>query len=99
MAAIRAKIKAVTAPRSRLKEPIGALVAELNPVLRGWGNYFCKGNSSKKFNQVDSYVRERLALFNSKKRQRSGRRWGEVHNAVWFAHLRVHRLTGRVRYA
>src|SRR5439155_1931110 len=38
MASIRGKVKAITAPRSRLKWPIGALVAELNPVLRGWGN-------------------------------------------------------------
>ena len=39
MASIRAKVKGITAPRSRLTWPIGDLVAELNPVLRGWGNY------------------------------------------------------------
>jgi hypothetical protein len=62
MAAIRAKVKATTAPRSRLKQPIGNLVAELNPVLRG-------------LPQIDAYVWERLALFDSKKRQHAGRRW------------------------
>jgi RNA-directed DNA polymerase len=40
MASIRAKIKAITAPRDRLKWSTHALVQELNPVLRGWGNYF-----------------------------------------------------------
>jgi group II intron reverse transcriptase/maturase len=99
MASIRAKVKAITAPRSRLKQPIGVLVAELNPVLRGWGNYFRWGNSSRKFSQVDAYVRERLALFDSKKRQRSGRRWGEVHAYGWATSLGVHRLSGTVRYA
>jgi hypothetical protein len=40
MAAIRAKVKAISAPRARLKWPIGNIVAELSPVPRGWGNYF-----------------------------------------------------------
>ena len=98
MAVIRAKIKAITAPRSRLKRPIGALVAELNPVLRGWGNHFRWGNSSRHFNRIDSYVHERLALFDSKKRQRSGRRWGQVNTYAWVTRLGVHRLSGTIRY-
>jgi hypothetical protein len=32
------------------------------------------GNASRQFVQIDSYVRERLALFLSKKTGRSGRR-------------------------
>jgi group II intron reverse transcriptase/maturase len=98
MASIRAKVKAITASRSRLKEPTGVLVAELNLVLRGWGNYFRWGNSSRKFSQIDSYVHERLALFDSKKRQKTGRRWTEVHTCDWIARLGVHRLSGTVRY-
>lgn len=98
MASIRAKVKAITAPRSRLKWPIGELVAELNPVLRGWGNYFRWGNSARKFSQVDEYVRERLALFDSQKRQKRGRRWGVVHTNAWTTGLGIHRLSGTVRY-
>lgn len=98
MASVRAKIKAITAPRTRLPWPTETLVAELNPVLRGWGNYFRWGNSTKKFAQIDSYVHERLALFNSKKHQHSGRRWGMVHTSEWFHELGVHRLTGTIRY-
>ena len=30
--------------------PLDDVVADLNPVLRGWGNYFRRGNSSRKFN-------------------------------------------------
>ena len=62
------------------------------PTLLRWGN------SARKFSQIDDYVRERLALFDSKKRQRSGRRWEEVHSKAWFAGLRVSRLSGTVRY-
>jgi RNA-directed DNA polymerase len=95
MASLRARIKEITAPRWRLKQPIGVLVGELNLVLRGWCNYFRWGNSSRHFTRIDSYVRERLALFDSKKRRRSGRRWG-VHNTAWFARLGVFTLSGSI---
>ena len=97
MQAIRAKVKAIMAPRARLKWPIQQMVDELNPVLRGWGHYFGAGNSAKKFSQIDTYVHERMALFDSKKRQKRGRRW-HVHTLTWFQGLGVHRLSGTVRY-
>jgi group II intron reverse transcriptase/maturase len=36
------------------------LIRDLNPVLRGWGNYFKTGNSDSKFNQLDNYVHQQL---------------------------------------
>ena len=36
------------------------MIADLNPVLRGWGNYFRTGNAANKFNQIDRYVAWRL---------------------------------------
>jgi RNA-directed DNA polymerase len=98
MASIRAKIKAITAPRDRLKWSTHALVQELNPVLRGWGNYFRWGNSTRQFTQVDSYVRERLALHDSKRRGKQGRRWGQVHTNAWFKGTGLHFLSGTIRY-
>jgi len=98
MVSIRAEIKAITAFRWRLKEAISVIVAELNRVLRGWCNYFRWGNSSRQFSQIDRYVHERLALFNSKKRNRRGRRWGQIHTYVWLTRLGVFRLSGTVRY-
>lgn len=99
MAAVRAKVKVITASRALLKLPMETIVERLNPVLRGWGNYFQRGNSARKFAQLDQYVWERLALFDSKKRGRSGRRWSQVHDLDWLDRLGVHRLSGRVRYA
>lgn len=32
------------------------IVAELTPVLRGWGNYFRTGNADWEFNKMDSFV-------------------------------------------
>ena len=71
---IRAKIRALT-DRRYSGLPIDAVVDRLNPVLRGWGNYFRDGNSARKFAQIDSYVHERLAILACNKHQLSGRKW------------------------
>ncbi|MBI4494451.1 MAG: group II intron reverse transcriptase/maturase [Chloroflexi bacterium] len=97
MRGVRERVKAITAPRHRLPEPVGVLVDELNRLLCGWGAYFRVGNSSRKFQQVDDYVRERLALWHSKKTGRHGRQW-ERHPLAFFRALGVHQLTGTVAW-
>jgi len=56
------------------------------------------GNSTRKFAQIDGYLHERLALFDSKKREKRGRRWAEAHNYAWFRGLGVHLLAGSIRW-
>lgn len=61
MKSVRAKVHDLTGRRrwaglTDIREVIG----ELNPILRGWGNYFRTGNASGKFQAVDRYGRERL---------------------------------------
>jgi hypothetical protein len=97
MSSIRTKIRALTT-RRYTGMALSAVVDRLNPVLRGWGNYFRVGNSARKFNQIDSYVHERLAILASNKHQRSGRRWTTEYNVAWFQRLGVHTLNGSVRY-
>jgi RNA-directed DNA polymerase len=97
MQAIRDRVKAITAPRHRLPRPARAIVAELNRALRGWGAYFRVGNASRQFAQLDSYVRERLGLFLSKKAGRSGRRW-ESHPLAFFRTLGIYQLQGTVAW-
>jgi RNA-directed DNA polymerase len=61
MKSVRAKLHDLTSRRrwAGLKD-IREVIAEINPILRGWGNYFRTGNASGKFQAVDRYVRERL---------------------------------------
>lgn len=96
MERVRERIKAITAPRPRLLLPLDRIIGELNPVLRGWGAYFRVGNSGEHFLQIDNYVRERLALFLSKKKRRSGRRWGEQYTWAFFRRLGIYRLGGTI---
>jgi RNA-directed DNA polymerase len=96
MERVRGRIKTITAPRRRLLEPLDHLTAELNLVLRGWGAYFRVGNSGRQFDQLDSYVSQRLALFLSKKARRSGRYWRDRYTSVFFRRVGVYRLSGTV---
>jgi hypothetical protein len=51
--------------RTRRKAPLSthALIQELNqlnPVIRGWGNYYCRAHVRKLFNQLDRWIVRRL---------------------------------------
>lgn len=84
---------------------IREVIRELNPVLRGWGGYFRTGNASAKFNEIDSYVRERLmrllAVRGGQRRWRPGGR--PFHPEDW-PHRRfveehgLYQLLGTIRY-
>ena len=97
MASIRAKIRDRT-PRGYAGRDLSFVVAELNPVLRGWGAYYRYGNSSRKFNTVDGYVHQRLAKLASVKHGISGRNWTTRFTYGWLTNLGIYRLTGTVRY-
>jgi group II intron reverse transcriptase/maturase len=98
MKEIRQKVKDISGRRSVLHCSMEEIVERLNPVLRGWMNYFKYGNSARKFSQVDGYVLERLALFWSKKHQKSGRRWKKDFTWRRFKGTGVQILSGNVVY-
>ena len=97
MASIRAKVKERTA-RWRASWPLDEVVGSLNPVLRGWGNYFRYGNSSQKFTAIDSYVHERMARLASTKYGLHGTNWTTRFTYGWMTDLEIYRLSGTVRY-
>jgi RNA-directed DNA polymerase len=79
---------------------IRVVIADLNPVLRGWGNYFRTGNAASKFRQVDDYVVWRLRKIMIRKRGRNLRP-GKAHewNEEWFNGHGLYRLRGTIRYS
>ena len=98
MKRIRQRVKELT-PRSRCHADIRKVVSTLNPVLRGWGNYFRTGNAAKCFNQIDSYVWRRLNRLLVKRKGRhlqpsEALRWSRDY----FESFGLHRLRGTVRY-
>jgi RNA-directed DNA polymerase len=98
MKSIRARIRQRT-DRRYAGTDLGVLVDyHLNPVLRGWGPYFRIGNSSRKFANIDNYVRMRLARLASVKYGLSGINWGNRFDYAWSRSLGVYGLVGSVRY-
>ena len=97
MASIRGKIRERT-ERRYAHLPLDMVVKQrLNPVLRGWGNYFRYGNSARKFDAIDSYVNQRLAILASAKHGLHGRNWTTRFTHQWVTSLGVHRFSGTVR--
>jgi RNA-directed DNA polymerase len=95
MAQVKAKIRDRT-DRSRVRLPLEWAVEDLNQVLRGWGNYFRYGTSGQKFDHIDSYVNERLAILASAKHGLTGRNWVTRFNREWVDQLGIYRLSGKV---
>jgi group II intron reverse transcriptase/maturase len=105
MKSIRAKIQELTDRRRRAGvKDIREVIVDLNPVLRGWGNYFRTGNASDKFQQVDRYVCRRLRRLMARRGgQRLGlasRSWTEKEwpPSRFAKEHGLHRLVGTVRY-
>jgi RNA-directed DNA polymerase len=48
-----------------------AIVAPLNPIIRGWRNDFRVGTSTKKFQDLDRYVRQRVGQWERARLQRA----------------------------
>lgn len=98
MKRLREKVRDQTG-RNRAGLAIEQVIAMLNPVLRGWGNYFRTGNAAIKFRQIDNYVVWRLRRLLVKKRGRNlhagvADQWTEG----WFNDHGLYRLRGTVRY-
>lgn len=100
MKRIRARVRALTDRRRRAgMSDIREVIAALNPVLRGWGNYFRTGNAANKFRQIDRHVTRRLRSLLVKRQGRHLRPgqadgWSED----WLWGLGLHRLLGTIRY-
>ena len=48
--------------RTRRKAPLntGELIEEVNPVIRGWGLYYCKAHVRKLFHRLDGWIVRRI---------------------------------------
>lgn len=99
--AIRTRVRELTDRRRRAGiKDIRVVIRDLNPVLRGWGNYFRTGNASLKFERVDSYVRYRLVRLMANP---GGQRRPPFNPKEWpvtrfVADHGLHRLVGTIRY-
>ena len=88
--AITPKIKARSALLRKLKEifrrfvsqPVSRVIYLINPILRGWVNYFRIGHSSKCFGYVKGWVEKKIRRHLMRARKRHGFGWNRW-SSVW----------------
>ena len=77
------KLKKRTAVFAKLREifrryasqPIGRVIELINPILRGWVNYFAVGHSSRCFSMVKDWVEKKARRHLMRVRKRRGFGW------------------------
>jgi group II intron reverse transcriptase/maturase len=95
---VRQRVRELT-PRQRCHQDVRSVIAQLNPVLRGWGQYFQSGNAADHFIDVDDYVVQRLRSLRVKRAGRHLRAGQTQHwDRDYFESLGLHRLRGTIRY-
>jgi len=67
MSAYKDKIRHTT--RRQQPKNIKMVIERLNPIIRGWGNYFRNGHGKKRCQRLDEWTRMRLRAFLLKKRR------------------------------
>ena len=83
--AIRQKLRDATSPMVQHK--IGEVVREVNPMLRGWVNYFRIAHSARAFGRVREYALCRLRRFLRRRQTRHGYGWKNVPNEFFYGTL------------
>jgi len=84
---LRAKVRELI--RTHRTVPARVLVAKLNPILRGWANYYRHVVSAKTFSDVDSYIFWSLWRWAKRRHPKKGARWikrkyfGRDHDRDW----------------
>jgi RNA-directed DNA polymerase len=77
------KLKKRTALWAKLREifrrfdsqPVGRVIELINPILRGWVNYFAVGHSSRCFSMIEDWVEKKIRRHLMRVRQRKGFGW------------------------
>lgn len=98
MKKIQSRVHELTSVRGNRAKNVNEIINKLNPVLRGWGNYFRSGNAGREFNELDSYVYRRITNWMVR---RNGQR-SRVRLNQWPSErlhkIGLYRLRGRVSY-
>jgi len=95
---VRARVRELT-PRGRCHEDLRTVIADVNAVVRGWGQYFRTGNAATRFVQLDRYVDRRLrGLLRKRYGSRLAAGRAEAWHRGFFEALGLCRLRGTVQY-
>jgi RNA-directed DNA polymerase len=61
--------------RSLRSQPVSRVIERINPMLRGWVNYFARGNASRCFSYVRQWVQKKVRRHLARNSKRTGFGW------------------------
>ncbi len=61
--------------RRHISQPVDRVIYQINPILRGWVNYFRIGNSSRCFGYIKDWVEKKIRRHLMRARKRNGFGW------------------------
>jgi len=61
--------------KRHISQPISRVIYLINPILRGWANYFRVGHSSKYFGFVKDWVQKKIRRFLMRSKRQQGFGW------------------------
>jgi RNA-directed DNA polymerase len=73
--------------RRYISAPVGRVIERINPILRGWVNYFAVGNSSRCFSFVKSWVEKKIRRHLMRAQKRKGFGWKRWSSAYLYEQL------------
>lgn len=77
--------------RKKLKKTLGEVVQKLNPITRGWRNYFRIGHSAEKFWKLDRYMRFKLRRMAQAKQKRKNRNIRKSFD-IWYRQCNIEKF-------
>jgi len=92
------KMKARTKLLEKLKEifksyqsqPLARVIELINPILRGWVNYFRVGNSARCFGFVQDWIQKKVRRHLMRSRKRKGFGWNKWSNKWFYEKLNLY---------
>ncbi len=79
------------------RKPLDELIEKLNPILRGWSNYFKWANSGKHFHKTEMYVIQCLYRWNRRKRGGKRRKHKKLSSDGLFR-SGLYKLHGKIKH-
>jgi RNA-directed DNA polymerase len=71
-------------------QPIGTVIFLINPILRGWVNYFRVGNSAKCFSYLKHWVEKKVRRHLQRARQKPGFGWKRWSTDFIYKYLKLY---------
>jgi RNA-directed DNA polymerase len=82
---LMSRLKAVF--RSLRSQPVYRVIALINPIIKGWVDYYAHGNASRCFSQVRDWVEKKVRRHMARNSKRSGFGWKRWSKQWLYRHI------------